>query len=191
MDWYLLMGEGLVLISIIHSVISILANLALNHGISMLADIISLVAEIAILILVKIYFKEEEMYELPAVALIVYMAANLIRIFEISWSYLFFAIPIALMVLMILNQWNMFGIAAGGAMVLVNMIVVVIIYYATGSNRYFSVYFCGSLLNNNSLMGIACILFYLVVKAKRGGLISAGGTPSGGGDPSDGGGISW
>ena len=189
MDWFILIGEILVGICIVRSLLGVLFNLATNRGIVMLADIIAVVAEIAVIILVMFYFKQEEMYELPAIAMVVYMGTNLLRIFGSSWSYVFFVIPLGLMIATICMRWNVLGILAGVAMVFVNMIVAVIGFYTGLIQIYFSAYFFSNLVNVNSLMGIACILFYLVVKDNAsGGQISSG---SGSFSSSSGTGMPW
>ncbi len=192
MDWYILMGEGLVAICIVQSIVRMIVNLASNNGFSMLADIAACIAEVLILILVGIYFKEEEMYELPAVAWVIFLATNVIRIFTVSWTYILFLVPLALMIVMIVSRWNMWGIGAGAALTLINMVTTVIIYYLSDSDMSFSVNFCLNLLNCNSLMGIACILFYLVVKEKRGPVTDSNRAPGASGGSGYGSGpMSW
>jgi hypothetical protein len=177
MPWYVLIGLILTGISIGESFGSIFTNLGLNNGIAMLASIVETVGLVAFFVLVMIHHSTPEITGMPVIAAIVAVGSGLIRIFSNSWSYLFFAAPIVLLVLFILQpDWNLWPICAGAALMVVNVIAGIIVFYSSTvvrvasfltGGKLSSLYIASLLINHYSLFGIALILTFVVIPRRQ------------------------
>jgi hypothetical protein len=189
MPWYVIIGVILAGISAAECISGIFANLALGDGMAMLASIVATVGSVAFLVLCCVYHSTPDITQLPVIAAIVFAGSNLLRMFSASWSYLFFVAPIVLLVLLILQgDWNLWGILAGAAMIVMNLIAGMIALYSNPlipaanllvSGRISSLYVAKLLMDSNTMMGIAIILVFLVIprRTKTGADIMKGNQP--------------
>ncbi|MCD8144606.1 MAG: hypothetical protein LUD79_04625 [Oscillospiraceae bacterium] len=174
-------GEVLTGICAVHAIANLMGNLAMGSGIALLANLIAAVGCVGLFVTVIMYYDTEDMTQWPAVFMCAFLAQNIVRIFSTSWAYVFMLLPLAAMVLLILQNWNLFGIAAGGLTFVLNLVVGMIYAYtqpALLAARYLlpgfisgklnSMYLLSLLLNNNSLMGIACICFFCILRTHGG-----------------------
>jgi hypothetical protein len=177
MPWYVLIGLILTGISIGESFGSIFTNLGLNNGIAMLASIVETVGLVAFFVLIILHHSTPEITGTPVIAAIVAVGSGLIRIFSNSWSYLFFAAPIVLLVLFILQpDWNLWPICAGASLMVVNVIAGIIVFYSStivrvvsffSGGKLSSLYIASLLINHYSLFGIALILIFVVIPRRQ------------------------
>ena len=182
-----LFGCILVGICILLGIKNIVVTFLLDLGLEMVSWIVFTAACIGLAIVVRIYYATKQMLELPAAFMTAAAAAGLVRIFSASWAYVFFLIPVGLLVFMILRQDELWGKIAGAALIVSNFIAGIVfglsvvrsflngaetnsaivpmflrglssIVSTDGHLR--STYVAGLLLSAYSLLGVACILLF-------------------------------
>ena len=169
-----------------------------GDGLGMLAQILATVSLAGLFVAVRKYHDSEDMAQWPAIFMCGYLGSNILLIFSSSWTYALMILPLIVMILLItmFSTQGIFGIGAGTLMIVLNLIGGFIIYKTDPASvlistlmggKSSSLYMASLLVNNNSLMGIACILYFCQFPRKQsmGGLI---GSQSGGSTGSSGGG---
>lgn len=196
-----IIGQVLTAICGVRAVIYFILCLFGGDGLGMLAQLLAAVSLVGLFVTVGKYHDSEDMAQWPAIFMCGYLGSNILLIFSSSWTYALMILPLVVMILLItmFSNQGIFGIGAGALMIVLNLIGGFIIYKTDPASvltsvltngRISSLYMAGVLVNNNSLMGIACILFFCQFPRKQsmGGFI---GSQSGGNTGSGGSGGGW
>lgn len=164
---------GLILTGIcaVRALVAIFWNIIQGNGFGMLANIVATVALVGLFITVMKYHDSEEMAQWPVIAMCLYLISNIFLIFGDSWTYVLMILPLIAMILQVtvFPRWGLLGIIAGTMMIVFNIIGGMIMFhsnalppeaFAWSGRRISSMWLALLLVNNNSLMGAACICFF-------------------------------
>ena len=178
-------GNWLTVVSFVITVISLVRSVISGDGWGALAALVALVGLIGLLITVGKHHDSVKMCEFPAAFMSLFIASNLILVISEHWSYVFMLLPLVAMILLITATKNepVFGIVAGILMIILNLIIGIVIFrkvvndpvsqtnmflgptlrelfFSNPRRGISSFYLAGLLLRTDSLMGLACILFF-------------------------------
>ena len=194
-------GEILAVICAVRLIGTCAVNLFSMNALLLAANIIALVGCAGAFFSVLKFYNTPDMLLYPAIFMCVFLASDLLRIFAVHWSWLFMILPLAAVIVMRLMEWNVPGIIAGALTFVLNLFIGILYFHqyrliaaisALSGGGISGMYMLTVLVNNNSLMGIACILFFLEKPRRRQAetdLASHGGSDGGFGGSSDFGGF--
>lgn len=162
---------GLILtgISVAETIVSFFGALALGDGLNMLYNLLACITLIALMAMVNKYH-DAEMWHWPLFMMCLFAGCNIILIFSNNLVYALMIIPLILMILLatVFAENGIVGIIAGIALFVLNVICCMVSYYLNPLHIAISVitgrvpfmYLVSLLTSVNSLMGIACALFF-------------------------------
>ncbi len=163
----------------------------INSAVLLVAEIVAAVGILVLIVSVVKYHGQEELTHYGSIAMIIFLANNLLRVIGVHWSNALFLIPLILMVLQLGNQYSgFFAICAGVATMVLNIVVGLLTLYSNAAVKVGAVasavtgtgiageltgtYIKTLLLSKNSLMGLACILILCIVCNDQGKVVITG-----------------
>lgn len=178
-----------------HAFVNIFINIYQGNGLSLLSNVVAVIALLGLYITASKYHDSEDMNQWPLAVMCLYLISNVFLIFGEHWTYALMLLPLAALVLLatVFYGWGLMGIIAGVLMIVLNIVGGMIIFHSSAAaetasalsdGKVSSMYLAGLLVSNNSLMGIACACFFCTFPKRStygGGTAPQEGPGSGGG----------